>query len=737
MAGDLTLALRTVQSGLLTSQSALNTVSNNIANVNTPEYSRKIVDLKTLVLSGTGAGVEVSGVSRQVDEGLLRSLRLESGTFNGFDSQISIYDRLQDLFGAPADNNSFAHVTQEFAEAAELLVVSPNRSIEQSSLVRWAQQLTESLHTMSTTIQELRVQADIAIGEHKDRINQLIERISELNDSLIASRSVGRDISDFKDQRDAVVDELASLIDIRYFFRSDGDIVIYTSSGRTLVDKIPGVLSHDVASTISETMSHSGGQIDGLYIGDKVAGNDLTNSILGGKLKGLIEARDQILPKLQSELDHFAAMIRDTVNQVHNRGVPFPGMQSMTGTRTFIAPATQTIRLDPTNSVDDVTIALFNSTGDQQAVTTLNTVMTSVTASLGAQASRGPWTINNVATKLQDWLRDNGAANATVAVNTDGKFAINLSQPSLNLAFRDQTATANGSTHQDAEIGFNADGDAVPTIDETVYGFSNFFGLNDFYTDNLADNIHDSDVITGTFSSGAATLAFRDSTGALTGSPLAIPAGTSLQGIADLINNNVSTLSAALIPDGAGQRLRISHDTGKSFTITQTTGSLLTTLGMRVADIRTATALTVRSDIVLTPSLISRGTMQWDSALGAAGLYFTSLGDDSAALQLAQALNANVAFKTTGHLGALTTSFTGYATQVLAENSNRADNNASDADLSKLMFDSLKTKSDNVRGVNLDEEMSSLLLFQQSYSAAARVYTAIQRMFDALNNIVT
>ena len=728
MAGDITLALRTVQSGLLASQSALNTVANNISNVNTPAYSRKIVNLETRVIAGTGAGVQISDITRQVDEGLLRSMRRESSTLQGFDSQISIYDRLQDLFGAPADNNSFAHITQDFATAAEMLVVSPNRFIEQSNLVRWAQQLTESLHAMTATIQELRLQADIAIGEHTDRINKLIVRIGDLNDSLIANSTTGRDVSDFRDQRDAVVDELASLIDIRYFTRSDGDVVVYTTNGRTLVDKIPGVLSHDVASTTAETMSHAGGQIDGLYIGDKIAGNDLTNSIRGGKLKGLIEARDQVLPKLQSELDHFAAMIRDTVNQVHNRGVPFPGLQSMTGTRTFVEPASQTIKLDPTSAVDDVTIALFNSTGDQSAVTTLNTIMVAA-----GFANYGAWKINDVASTLQSWLQANGAATATVAVKALGKFAINLSQPSLGLAFRDQTASANGSTHQDAEIGFDANFDG--TVDATVYGFSNFFGLNDFFTDNLADNIHESDVITGTFSSGAATLVFRDSNAQI-GASLIVPAGTSLQGIADLINNNYTKLTAAVVPDGAGNRLRIAHANGSSFTITQSAGSLLGTLGMHVSDIRTASALAVRDDIVLTPSLISRGTVQWNPDLGAAGLYYTSLGDDSAALMLAQALNTNVAFKTAGHLGALTTSFSGYATQVLAENSNRADNNTADSELSKLLFDSLKTKSDNVRGVNLDEEMSSLLLFQQSYAAAARVVSVIQRMFDALNAII-
>lgn len=732
MAGDITLALRTIQSGLLTSQAALSTVANNIANVNSPNYSRKIAAVQSRVVGAVGAGVEISDIIRRVNENLLRSLRQESSTFENYNSQQEVYDRLQDLFGTPEDNTSLSHMMQNFATSAETLAVSPNRSIEQNNMVRWGLHLSNALKDMTTAIQELRLQADIQIGQNTTRINELIVKIGDLNDSLVANSTIGSDTSDLKDLRDEAVDELATIVDIRYFTRTDGDVVVYTADGRVLVDRIGAALVHDVASTSSEVMTHAGGDFDGIYVGAKIAGNDLTNAVTGGKLKGLIESRDKILPKLQAELDQFAAKLRDTLNQIHNRGAAFPGTQSLTGTRTFVEPATQTVQLDPTGSVDDVTIALFDSSGNQSVVTTLNTIMTSVTANLGAQASRGPWTVNNLATKVQDWLQANGAATATVAV-TNGKLALNLNTTSLNLVFRDQTATANGSTHQDAEIAFDKDGNG--TSDETVYGFANFFGLNDFFVDGLADNIHDSDMITGTFSSGAATLVFRDSAGALTGSPLAITAGSSLEDIATQINNGVTNLSAAVVPDGSGSRLRIWHDNGSSFTIAQTAGTLLGTLGMHVSDIRGAGALSVRSDIVLTPSLLSRGAMQWDSTLGPAGKYQMSPGDDTVALQMAQTLAANAAFKAAGNMGAITTSFSGFAAQIVAGNSDRAAGNKSDARQSETLHTSLKTKSDNIRGVNLDEEMSTLLLYQQSYSAAARVVSVIQRMFDALDSI--
>lgn len=69
MSGSLTLALRTAQSGLISNQQALDSVSNNIANVNSPGYSRKVVNMEQRVVAGAGAGVQVSSVVRKVDEG--------------------------------------------------------------------------------------------------------------------------------------------------------------------------------------------------------------------------------------------------------------------------------------------------------------------------------------------------------------------------------------------------------------------------------------------------------------------------------------------------------------------------------------------------------------------------------------------------------------------------------------------------------------------------------------------
>lgn len=731
MGGTITSALRTAQSGLLANQAALDAVANNIANVSTEGYSRKIVNMESVVVTGQGAGVQISELTRSIDEGLLKTLRTENGQFEQYNAQTSYYDRLQDLFGNPDENSSLSHNIAALGEAFQSLALSPNSAIDQSELVQRANDLLVQLQDMSTLIQELRQQTDQDISDTATSINELSLTIGNLNDQIISSASSGQDVSDLRDQRDQKLDELSGLIDIRYFYRSDGDVVVFTSAGRTLVDNIPATLTHNAASSLTPTSTHAEGDINGIYVGTAIAGNDITNDIASGRMKALVTMRDEVMPNLQSQLDELAAEIRDTVNQIHNRGTTFPGVQSMSGTRNFVLPTSQNIQLDP-NGTGAVIINLFDNNGDQSATSDLNTIMTD--AGLSDRGSSNDWTISQVATKLQSWLQSNGASGATVSATT-GKLEISLNSTSLNLAFRDQTTATAGSDISDATIVFDANGDNV--ADETVSGFSNFFGLNDLFVTNLADNVHESNVITSTFStSAAATLTVRDSNGVI-GSSVSIDVGDSLSEIATKVNLAATGVTASVVPDGSGYRLRISHDSGASMVVTEASGNtLLTTLGMHVADVRVSATMTMRSDIRLTPSNISTGQVQWDANRGASGEYMLSYGDDTNADALASAMISNNTFDTSGGIGGGDMTFEKYGASILSTNASQATTNESNKDYQQSLTESLQLKSDSVRGVNLDEEMSNLIVFEQSYSAAARLITVIQNMFDALERAV-
>lgn len=735
MGGTITSALRTAQSGLLANQAALDAVANNIANVSTKGYSRKIVNMESVVVSGTGTGVRLSELTRSIDEGLLKSLRTENGSFQLYNSQSSFYERMQDMFGSPAQNTSLSHVIAALGESMQTLALNPNEAIDQSELVRQADALMNKFHEMVETIQDLREEADVGIADTVSEINTLTASIGDLNDKIIQNASSGLDVSDLKDKRDQGLDQLSNLIDIRYFYRADGDVVVFTSAGRTIVDNVPAVLSHNAASSLTPTSTHAEGDINGIYVGTAYAGNDITNDLRSGRITGLVNLRDNILPNLQSQLDELAAELQQTINQVHNRGTTFPGMQSMSGTRNFIAPATQTIRLDPTNSVADVNISLFDNDGNQSATTTLNTIMQSATygSALSSRGASNDWTINAVATAMQSWLQDNGAATASVSV-ASGKMEISLNSTSLNLGFRDQSGTANGSSASDVEIAFDANGDNV--IDETKTGFSNFFGLNDFFVDGLAENVHESDVISATFSATDTTLTIRDASGLL-GTTVSIATGDNIFEVAEKINLAAIGVTATVVPDGSGNRLRISHDSGASITVTQAaSNTLLTTLGMHVADVRASATLTVRNDIKLTPAKISSGAVQWDSTRGSSGEYLNSVSDNTTATAMAKAMTSTNSFDTSGGIGGSDMTFEKYGAAILAVNATNANDNEEDRNYQESLSESLQLKSDSVRGVNLDEELSNLIVFEQSYSAAARLINVIQNMFDALDRAV-
>lgn len=719
--GGLTQALRTARSGLLVNQQTLDVVANNIANVNSEGYSRKIVNTETRVLNGVASGVQISEITRRVDEGLLKNIRIELAELNKFTVQDDFFARTQDLFGKPGENSSLSHLFENFTSALELLAVSPNRSLEQAEVVRRAQDVTFALQNMSETIQELRQQADVDIADTVTEMNKIVASIDQLNEDIITNGSVGRDVTDLKDQRDQRIDRLSELVDIRFFFRSDDDVVVFTSGGRTLVDTIPPKITHSAASSVSASTTKNEGDFTGIFVGTIVARNDITSELRGGQLKGLVDLRDDILANMQSQLDEFAAEMRDVFNQIHNRGVSFPGAQSYAGTRTFVRSAEQTITF---NGTDDTTVVLFDASGNQTAQTTIRTLNSDVATI----------TIANLATQLQTFLRANGAATATVAISTTNKLDINLNTPAINLSFRDETATTNGSTLEDAVIAFNANA-AGPT-DETVNGFSNFFGFNDFFVDNLAENIYESNVLVSTFTVSASTLTFRDSSGTL-GSPLTVAAGTSLEDLATLITNSVTDVTATIVTDGSGVRLRISHDNGSSMTVTQAAGNtFLTDINLHLADVRVAGTLNVRADIASTPAKLSTGAVLWDADRGAAGEYFMSIGENSVIDALAEAFSASNQFDTAGGLATAKTTFAEFAGKIVSENARLAATNESSIDRQRSLTESLQFKSDSVRGVNLDEELSNLIIFEQGFAAAARVISVIQRMFETLERVI-
>ncbi len=735
--GTITGALRAAQSGLLTTQAAVDAAARNIANANTEGYSRKIINFENRVLAGHGAGVQLSEFTRSIDEGLLKDLRRELSETSLLDKQVTYFTRIQNMFGSPGDNTSLSHVVNQFHQAVESLALSPDKTLEQSEFVRFAQEIGLKLQSMTEEIQALRLQADKEIEEAVNRINALTGKIAETSDKIIRNEAISNDVTDLLDIRDQALKDLSSLVEITTFPRNDGDLVVFTTDGFPLVDRTANIVTHAAVGNLTTTSTFAAGNINGIFVGGSGEDDEITNRITGGELAALIAQRDDVLPNLQSQLDELASEVRDLVNSIHNRGTPVPGLQSMSGNRRFIDAETQTITLDPTNSSNDVSILLFDSSGEQLDTTTLNTIMVSGSYGTGTQANFGPWSITEVAATVEDWLQANGAGSATVSVDPETyKLNIELNNISVYLAFRDETATADGSAPADAEIGFDSDGDG--DVDEIIFGFSNFFKLNDLYADSSNGNLYDSEQLSSSFTSSAATLTFYDSAGGVGNGneigTVSIDAMASLSEIAEAINDENFGVKAAIIPDGSGFRLRLLNDDAREMIITQgPSDTLLNDIGLKQSTARAAATLHVRDDIQETPGLAAVAQAQYDITRGR---YIVNAGNNTVIQQMADALSTKQAFDSVGGLIGSDKTIEEFSIDILARQANLADINKSQLDAQISLTQALELESEGISGVNIDEEMSNLIVFQQSFSASARVISVIQRMFEALENAV-
>lgn len=614
-------SLRTMQSGLAANQQALDVVANNIANVSTPGYSRKSVNVVHRLLDGTGAGVDIKAVTRKVDEGMMTTLRLEAATASGLGVEGDFLGRLQTSFGSLESNSAFSHQLGDFQSALEALAVSPTSALAQADVVRRGESVAAGLRSASDTLQSLRQEADQRIGAAVAEVNGLLGDVAGLNAQIFRNGNVGLDVTGLQDERDQKLDRLATLIDARVFYRADGQAVVFTQSGRTLVGSEAATLSHRAATSLSASTEYvpGGAQgVDGIFLGAQLSENDITAEITGGEIGGLIVLRDDRLPAVQASLDELAMRLRDTVNALHNRGMPYPGHQGVTSQRRFDDPAAETI----TYTSGDTRLVVFDATGQALAAVSLRDDI------LGGAAG----TIADLQGNLDAWLTGQGYGSASF--DAAGRLSITMAGGRY-VGFRDEGATAAGSPRADAGLALDRDGDAV--ADATGEGFSWFFGFNDFFVDGASG----------------------DSRGV-------------------------------------------------------------------------ASTIAVRSDLVASPALVARGAVQWDQRSGLAGAYFASQGDDTVIQALAAGFAEGAQFAAAGGLPGGTSGFADYAALIIGKSAADTAAVRDRSDYQSAFVADLQQKSDQVRGVNLDQELSDLMLFEQAYAATARVMTVVQSMFDAL-----
>ena len=722
---SLSLALNTALNGLKTSQNAINVTADNIANIDTEGYSRKVYSQASLVLqTGLTVGAKSSVNQRQVDEVLAKQLATESGKLQKLDVQNYYLQLIQAQMGSPTASTSLGHNFAGIQSALESLAIETDKINAQSSCVDALQAALAQIRALTVEIQETRLETDRALESLAEEATEILTELDALNTHIVRTDTVGSMSSDgLKDRRDNLVARLSEIMDIQTYERSTGETVILTRSGKPLLDNEAHPVSHAAVSATGSLITYSGGQINGIYAGSF----DITNEISSGEMAGLITLRDTTLTQMQSALDELSSQMTSLMNQAYNSGTNFPNMTYQAeGTRTFIDSSVQTVKI--TNG--DVKIVIFDETGAQAH-------SISLTGELGFTSG----SVDDLANVIQTWLREgtNGPKlpTATVGVTQDGHFKVDLGTSVYGFAFRDETGTTPGCDAAAATIEFDADGDG--TTDKTVQGFSSFFGLNDLLYTTGKDTVYDSKIIASGVgvSSKAGTIYFSDKANGMRYAAVEIDAGDDIRTIADKINASEDLkdkIEAQVVREGAGYRLRIvSLDNEQTEITSDDTSNILGKLGLSRSVAGLGSELYLRSDIAQTPSLLCTGTVQYDAKNRS---YFISNTDNSTANALAAVFTQSVSFSAAGQTGATTATLSAYASSIVSNLANDINSLGTKIASQSDLVTTLYSKNQEVSGVNLDEELANLIRFQRTYSAAAKAFQTATELLELLDSLV-
>jgi len=290
---------------------------------------------------------------------------------------------------------------------------------------------------------------------------------------------------------------------------------------------------------------------------------------------------------------------------------------------------------------------------------------------------------------------------------------------------------------QDLPIAFDNNGDG--TSDQSLTGLSSFLGLNDMFTTEDQAWQWDTPVLTSSYTlPSSLTLKFSTGTDGLDVDGVVLQSGMSLQEIADRINGRTALegkVTAKVVDEGRGQRLRITSDDGSELAVSLTNGlsSTLESLGLAPSSAGASRALDVTSSLTEDPSRIATGVMQYDDNTGK---YYLSAGDNTNANAMADAFASPRSYNTAGGLSTAQLSLSDYGASIVSSASSRASSNEAALEYQNGLTEALALKNAETSDVNLDEELAQLMVFEQSYAAAAKIISTTQQMFDVLNGII-
>ena len=377
-------------------QAGLNATGHNIANANTPGFSRRSVVLEN-VISGTqnglGAGADVASIQRQrssFDDAQMRVQQQVLGRWEALEKGMaSIEGVFNEPVGAGAGEAGavfneplglgISGSLSRFWNAWQDLANMPESGAARAAVRQEADFLINTMHQYDGKLSDIKSQVDQSIIEKVEEVNGLLDQLAELNDQLPEANFGGVEAADLKDRRDLLVDQLSNQIDVSLIEQDNGQLSILVS-GRHL-------LEGDSALHLEVRQSSEDGRS---FVQVMLPDGGGIAPIGGGQLLGFTELAYDTIPDFVDRIDQMALSIVEGVNSLHRSGY---GLNGSTGVNFFAADKLRASNISISDNVladlNSIAASADGNSGDNELALSISSLRNSSLMREGTQTIEG------------------------------------------------------------------------------------------------------------------------------------------------------------------------------------------------------------------------------------------------------------------------------------------------------------------------------------------------------------
>ena len=329
--------LQIASQALLAEQLGVEVTGHNIANVDTPGFSRQKVNYITATpvvspAGPVGRGVEVLGIERAFDPFITARLNEKNSLLADYRTRSAALEQVAAFFNETQSGGINDLLSQFFASWHDL-ADNPAGAGERQALLQKALTLCDAFNSRANQLVQERQSLLQQIGPTLEEINEHTAAIAQLTREIIETESDGHAANDLRDQRQLELSRLSELIGVQTYTTGDGTVSVALSNGRPLVQ---GIMSFDLTYQVNPA-----DQVEVVWQGPGGTTEILdTSSLSGGKLTALVQTRDEIIPTYQQELDQLAQDFIIAINNQHTQGVGLTLFSQNKGTYQVTDPAT-------------------------------------------------------------------------------------------------------------------------------------------------------------------------------------------------------------------------------------------------------------------------------------------------------------------------------------------------------------------------------------------------------------